>query len=208
MLSLASRVYAALAPVAKDDAANNNSLAVYIGALGDNLLQEIDDYASEGPLGQTGWSSLVDLNRIPDKGLPWLAQFVGVQLAAGLTPAQQRAAIAATDGWRRGTTLAMAQAIIPTLTGTQSVTFRERDPAVTPNDPAYGLTVITRTSETPNSAASLAALLTQKPMGIVLVYTVLAGLDYTLLLTDSPLYSNVFSNYLTYGGVLTGVHGT
>lgn len=142
MNSAAQRVFDKLLPVQSPD------LATFIGALGDVLFQEVDDYASDGPLDQQGWSVLLDLNRIPDKGLDWMAQFIGVHFAPGLTPVQKRLLIQSTDGWRRGTVAAMTGAITPYLQGTKTVIFKERDALVSPSSPAYGLTVVTKKNET------------------------------------------------------------
>lgn len=151
MLAAATRLYRLLDLLGF----GSTDLQTYVGGIGDVMFQEVEDLASDGPLGQPGWSSLLDLNRVPDKALPWLAQFIGVSIPGGLTPADQRIRIQNTDGWKRGTPAAIAGAPLPYLTGTKTVILRERDPAASPNDPAYGLTVITRTSETP--AADLPA---------------------------------------------------
>jgi hypothetical protein len=92
--------------------------------------------------------------------------------------------------------------------GGKHVTIRERDAAACPSIPAYGLTVQTLTRETPNSAAVLAAILSQKPGGIVLNFQVLAGWDYQGLFTGEAAYSNVFSQFNTYQGVINDVPGT
>lgn len=156
MLAAAQRIYDRLAAVGF----GTTDLQTYLGGIGDILFQEIEDLASDGPLGQAGWSSLLDLNRVPNKALPWLGQFIGVQLPAGLTPADQRVRIQNTDGWKRGTPAAIAAAPLPYLGGTKTVILRERDPAAAPNDPAYGLTVITKRNETPFGLKTAAAPLT------------------------------------------------
>jgi hypothetical protein len=194
-------MYDQLAPLAHDDASNNYALAWYIAALSE-AWQDVDDVARDTDAGP-GWSSLLDLNRCPVEALPWLAQFVGVKLVTGSTDAAMRARIASTDGWKRGTPAALIGAVTPLLTGTKTVIFRERNGG----DP-YALLVHTKTSETPDSAAVLAALMKQKPAGIILTYTVISGNDYQTLLTDTPLYSNVFSTYATYTGVVDDVPGT
>lgn len=87
--------------------------------------------------------------------------------------------------------------------------FRERDGAAVgyPGTPdyAYCLTVITYTSETPDPAATHAALLTQKPGGIRLNYLTADGQDYTSLKTNNATYQVVLDSYLTYTGVLTDI---
>lgn len=204
-MTFADRLLSALSPVALGSA----DLDTYARGIADKMVQEVEDYASDGINGEVGWSAIVDLNRVPDKGLDWLAQFVGVTLNAGLTAAQKRQQIHAVGGWGRGSLASIAGAPVPYLTGTKTVIIRERDPAACAAQPAYGLTVITKTSETPNSAVVLAALIAQKPAGIVLNYVVLAGNDYTLVYNGgATTYANVFSTYTTYQGLLNGVPGT
>lgn len=209
--SFAADLYARLAPMAFDEANQNYSLANYLGGVG-QMFQVVEDYGRDQLVNgkyAPGWSQLMDINRCPSSALGWLAQFVGVRLQTGLSDAAQRARIQGTDGWKRGSVGALIAAAQQYLTGSQTVLIRERDPAACALQPAYGLTIITRTSETPDSAAVLKALLLQKPGGIILVYTVLAGQDYTILYNGGvTTYANVFSTYLTYGGVANGVPGT
>jgi len=198
---LAQRAYDALAPLAYDEANRAWALAIFLGALGDSLFQEIDDYASDNVDGDTGWSLMIDLNRVPDKALPWLAQFVGVDLRGGLTPADQRQQMSGLANWKRGSVLALEQAPKPYLTGAKVVVFRERDGS--PNT----LTVITYTSQTPDSAKVLSALMAQKPAGIILNYYVRTGQDYQSLKNNHPTYANVYASYATYQGIVTDQPG-
>jgi hypothetical protein len=115
---------------------------------------------------------MFDPNNCPVEALAWLGQFVGVPLenrsvleADAPYYARQRSRIAAHIGFSRGTPAAMRAVLAPLLTGNQTVFFKERD-----GDP-YTLTVVTRTSETPDAVAARRALLTQKPAGIILNYT-------------------------------------
>lgn len=82
----------------------NDDLKTFVGALGE-LFQEIDDYArntDEGP----GWSPIVDVNRAPESGLPWLAQFLGVRIDYG-SELDARQQIRSHDRWGRGTPLSI-----------------------------------------------------------------------------------------------------
>lgn len=204
--SFAQALYDSMAPVAQNDAAYNWALAQYCASIG-TMFQEIEDLSRDsGDL--PGWSAIMDINRVANKGLGYLAQFVGVRLLAGLDDATQRARILETDGWNRGTLTAISGAAHQFLTGAKSVIIRERDAAASPTDPAYGLSVVTYASETPDSDKVLAALLAQKPAGILLRYQVLTGQDYQALLDNHPTYSNVFSTYATYQGVATETPGT
>lgn len=208
--SFAAELYERLAPIAWDEARQDYALAKYLGGLG-QMFQVVDDYGRDQLVNgeyAPGWSQLLDINRCPSPALGWLAQFVGVRLQTGLSDAAQRARIQGTDGWNRGKVSAIVAAAQQYLTGTKTVIIRERDPAACAAQPAYGLTVITKTAETPSSAAVLAALTIAKPAGIVLNYQVLTGNDYQSLVTNHPLYSDVFSTYLTYQGVVNDAPGT
>lgn len=208
--SFAQRLYDSLAPLAYDDAKHNFALANYCAALGD-MFQIVDDYARDqiiAGMDAPGWSQLLDINRCPPEALGWLGQFVGVPLQAGLSDAAQRARILGTAGRNRGSLPAIIAAARQYLLAPQTVIVRERDPAACATDPAYGLTVITYTSQTPDSAKVLAALIAQKPAGIILNYQVKTGQDYQSLLVNHPLYSNVFGDYATYNGIVNDQPGT
>ena len=56
--------------------------------------------------------------------------------------------------------------------GTKFVDLIERSDVACPSDPAYGLMVVTRPSETPDPDATLTALAAAKPAGIVLLHLV------------------------------------
>lgn len=170
MPSFASNLYASLEPLAWLDHENDYALAVLCTAIG-VMFQEAEDLARDTEDGP-GWSMILDLDRCPEAWLPWLAQFVGVVIPAGLPGDQHRAWIQGTDGFRRGTRTAMEAAAAATLTASKTVTFRERWP--TP----YSLQVVTYQAETPDPALTERALVAQKPAGLVLDYMVQPGADY------------------------------
>jgi len=196
--SFAERLYLSLAPVAQLDPTVGWSLLILCNALG-QMFQLLDDLVRDTPEGP-GWSPLLDLERCPDVALPWLAQFVGTRLLAGSTSDDQRARIASTDGFKRGTAAALRGAAASTLTGSKRVVFRERNgnKATQPIDYAYFLDVITYDSETPNPAATQAALLAQKPGGIVLTYRHTPGQDYQSVRDGYATYTAVHAAYPTY----------
>lgn len=195
--SFAGRLYYMLAPVAQLDPTVGWSLLIYLNGLG-VMFQLLDDVVRDSPEGP-GWSVLMDLDRCPASALPWLAQFVGVRIPAGLTEAQQRAWAGSTDGFKRGTRQAMVGAAAATLTGDKTVVFRERsgDPAVKP-EYAYFLDVSTYDSQTPNPTATLAALTAQKPGGIILRYAHHPGQDYQSLKDGNASYAVVKTKYPSY----------
>lgn len=120
----------------------------------------------------------------PAWALPWAAQVVGTRLPGGLGEDDQRAVIKDVTSWQRGTTASMRAAAALHLTGTKTVYFRERDPSGT--DPPYTLEVVTLDSETPDPEAVRAALMAQKPVGIVLLYRTVAGWDYEEMTATGP----------------------
>jgi len=158
-----------LQPMFYADAQNGNSLHIYLGGLSDPIFQLVDDWASDTDDGDPGYSLLVDATRVPDVAIPWLGQFVGIRVTTGLTAAQQKEQLVGLGNWKRGTVAALKAAPQPLLTGTQTVIVKERDTS------PYHLLVYTLAAETPDQNAVLAALLSQKPAGLVMQYIVYAN---------------------------------
>jgi len=202
--TFAERLYVMLAPLAQSDPDLGWSLLILLNALG-AMYQLIEDWVRDQPQGP-GWSLLLDINRCPDEALPWLAQLVGVRLLPGSTPDEQRARIAATDGFRRGSPAAMVGAAKATLTGSQTVVLRERDGANMgyPNSPesAYCLTVVTYQGQTPDQTATKNAILAQKPGGILLNYLTEVGQDWQTVHDSNASWAAVNTRYATWGDVL------
>lgn len=151
------------------DSSNGNSLAAYLGGLSDPLFQIVDDWASDTDDGKPGYSILIDVTRCPDNALPWLAQFVGAKLTVGLSAAQQREQLIGLGNWKRGTVAALQAAPLPFLTGTQYVQVKERDTN------AYHLQVLVYANEVTDINKVQAALLTQKPAGLVMTLVNFSG---------------------------------
>lgn len=195
LTGFAADLYERLSPWAHADADNGYALALLCQAVGAQF-DEIDAVARAGTDDEPGWAALMDPDAAPAFTLDWLAQFAGVSLNRTLDEAQKRVAIRATEGVvKRGTPAAMQRAARPFLTGAQSVFLAERD------GDAYQLTVITRTDETPDPDAVEAALLSQKPAGIVMTYSVVPGLAYAELDADYTDYGDVASSFTDYSDV-------
>ena len=119
---VAEEMYAALGPITSEDPALGWPLLRFINAMAirpqatDDLVRDSD----EGP----GWSGVVDLDRAPVNALPWLAQFVGVELLPGLDDESQRLRIRETAGFRRGTRAAIEGAARQFLTGSRTARFK------------------------------------------------------------------------------------
>lgn len=194
--SVAGELYEALAPLAYDDANQDYALARWSQAIGamfqpvENLVRDTDD----GP----GWSILLDVARVPESALPYLAQFVGVTLDASLSDSEKRQQIRDEVGQARGSVAGMRAAALPYLTGSQSMIFFERD-----TSPAH-LTVVTRTSETPDAAAVLAALTSKKPAGIVLAHNTVAGQTWADLIANYATWGDVIVAFPTWADVISG----
>jgi hypothetical protein len=157
-----------LQPMFYDDVNQSNALNIYLSGLGLNF-EIIEKYARDSDDGKIGYSILVDATRVPDEAITWLGQFVGIQITQGLTPTQQKQQLVGLGNWKRGTVAALKAAPLPLLTGSQTVIVKERDTS------PYHFQVMTLAAETPDSTKVLAALLTQKPAGLVMNYIVFSG---------------------------------
>jgi P2-related tail formation protein len=125
----------------------------------------------------SNWEIIFDVDNCPDYALPYLAQYVGARLTQGSSVAAQRNQIRRPTRQDRGTIYSIKQAIMPLLTGDQSVVIRERD-GISSTENAWRLTIITLTDETPDPQAVLNAILIVKPAGIVLNYANMQGQDW------------------------------
>ena len=189
--SVTEHVYSSLEPggfTARDEE-NDWALLHYVNALC-LPFQMVYDLAGEheqdlsddrsfltGPV-HPGWSRVVDVDRAPDYMLGWLAQAAGVKLGRSMDATQQRQAIRDRRNRRRGRLDTIVAAAQETLTGNRTVYVHERYRLDTGATDAYHLSVITLTAETPDTAATLAALKAALPGGIVLHYEDRTGQDW------------------------------
>lgn len=189
-------IYRSLEPLAFDDPAQNYALLTLAAAHG-AMLQPVDDLVSDTDDGP-GWSSILDIDRCPTAALPWLAQFVGVQLTQGDDDATQRQMIRDQPNAARGTPGAIAAAAQSLLTGDRNVFMIERASS------AYTLTVITYASETPDPDAVEALLLSPlvKPAGVKLTYQCVDGQTWAQLIVNYPTWADVISAYGTWQDVI------
>src|SRR5262245_51466836 len=102
--SFAQELYDLHAPLQYAEADNDYALKKFFAALG-VMFQEVEDLARDDiitspsltnkpgltkPKVNPGWSILLDVERIPDKGLGYLGQYVGVPLDPNLPSEKQR----------------------------------------------------------------------------------------------------------------------
>jgi len=101
-------------------------LGVYLEAIG-NPFQIVDDYASDTDNDEPGYSLWLDINRVPYEIIPWLGQFVGVDVITSLSTPDQKQQVLTQGNWQRGTVASVKAAAQLFLTGGKSVTIKERD---------------------------------------------------------------------------------
>lgn len=181
MSTAGQELYDALFQLADDDEANGWALAHVCNAIGEMRQRAMDLFEDRD--GFPGWSQLFDVERCPGYALPFLAQVAGTKVTVGASEEQQRDEVRRRAGQARGRPASLISAVQATLTGDKTVRLVERA-----GGSAWQVVVVTRTSETPDSAATLAAALSQKPGGIVL----------TLVVSDDPIW---FEATLTYADV-------
>jgi len=184
----------AFEPHLEEDETYDWAGTAYLGAIGatTDAIRDLARHDGTFP----GWAKVMDPDEVPYAYLPWLAQFVGVILNRTLSDADQRSQLKTRLRWQRGTIAAMRYEAEQTLTGNQDAIFFER---VGGN--AYALTVVTYTAETPDAAATEAALLKWKPAGITLTHNVETGQTWAQLKAAYATWALVKSGYTAWEDV-------
>lgn len=194
------RIYDAVSPLATPDPDSGWPLLAYINALGE-MFQDGADLMENGPNDEPGWSIILDIDRIPDVGLPYLAQFIGMHFYTGITYSTMRQQIRDHISWQRGTPASIQAAVRLFLTGTQTVQMTERDTS------PYHFNVAIWASEAPASTVALVAYVNQfaKPAGLQWTLTVNPGsppsVTYSQIYVRGDLYSTIYTNYQTYADI-------
>jgi hypothetical protein len=141
-------------------------------------------------------SALGDPDQADVDWLPWLAQMVGAQLDPGASEEEKRDTIRfTTSGWRAGTRGAIIDAARSALTGTQFANIVPHTKVNGSGDLEAGtpwdITIVTRTSETPDPGIVLGAVLRKgvKPAGAVLWHKAY-GTDWDTLEADRPIWTD------------------
>lgn len=168
--SAGTRLYDRLAPVATYDPENGNIVRAIAEVLAEP--QELVDQVARDTDTHLAWQAALDPDVTPDEFLPWLAQFAGTQLLPSDTAEQQRERIKSAAGFHRGTPRAIREEVQLTLTGTKFVNLLQRV-----GGDMWAITVVTRTTETPDPAATERAARAQKPAGMLMTFVV----------TDEPI---------------------
>lgn len=171
------RVYAYLPAFYRDaDAALDYPLLRWLSLLGDQA-GEIEDlytriaYIPTDAGGPGGTSELTDPAVADRAWLSWLGQLVGVEVTPAMSDESARDAVSGgSSGWRAATKDAMATAAQSALTGSRHVTVHDHSVASPGDGGEWDVLLVTAPSETPSTAAVLAAVSEKnaKPAGVVL----------------------------------------
>ncbi|MCA1571690.1 MAG: hypothetical protein LC798_15530 [Chloroflexi bacterium] len=161
---MAGEVYEQLRPLAALDERYGWPLAHYVAVLCAPIEAVAGWVTPEDD--EPPYAVLLDLDLAPAEVLPWLGQFKGVHVTAGLSGPAMREQIATAEGFRRGMVPALVAATRRRLTGTKMVIVLERVDGA-----AYALHVVVKASEMPDPAGTLADAMSAKRIGIVLTMT-------------------------------------
>lgn len=187
-MSLADQIYEAMGPFAQAD--ETGDLRGFIEAL-TAPAEQVNLVVGEEEQ-EYGWSVALDPDLCPAELLPWLAQWEGVTLTPDMSEAERRQAIKDREGSARGRVATIRARIERTLTGTKRIIIRERNPS------AYSLYIRTIASETPDETLTRAAILAQKPAGLVLNYEAATGITYIDLESDFETYNDLAAAGFSY----------
>lgn len=156
-------------------------------------VERSDQLTTETP---GGWLAAFDLATTPEPA--WLGNLTGTQVPGGLTLEQQRAYVLQRPSWRRGTLRALRQAALAYLTGAQHLEVVERDGS------PWRLTVRVFAAEISDQAALRAALLEQKPVGIVLNLDIRLGASFEHMRTQhGPTFTSARAQFPTFSDAKT-----
>lgn len=198
------RVYEQLPSVYIDnDSSVDYPLLRYLSLLCDQAgeIADIYDRLNYDDTNPTGTSDLSDPATADEAWLPWLAQMVGAD-TFGLSGQAVRDAIAgAVSGFRSGTKTAIADAARSALTGTRYVKVYDHSVANVGDGGQWDVLLVTRTSETADVPAVLAAVTAKnaKPAGVQLHHRAYSATYTEVQAATSPdTYSGRQSTFATY----------
>jgi hypothetical protein len=176
-----------------------DDLATYLRAIG-GMFAEVELYAFDTDEFE-GWTILLDVDRVPVQGLPYLAQYVGERLPRGLTEEAQRQWVRDAPNQRRGTLSSIVDAAQRFLTGARIVTVIEREGG------ADKITVVTYTDQTPSSARVLAELNKVIPADISLTYVVNPGQIWSQVVATDADWTNSMAESATWADLIAETPG-
>lgn len=197
--------YDALVPFQAGESDQDYQLAKFVKAVADPF-EDTYDWIHGDPENdptKVGWYILMDLDNVPEEVVRWLGQFKGVDVPIGTSLADAKLLITSADGFSRGTIEALRTKVQQVLTGTKTVTIRERykwdDPGV---DHSHYIQVITYSDETPDEALAELAAVNNTRAGLVLNFEVLDGQDWQQVINDYATWTDLIAHYPTWQDVI------
>lgn len=201
--SVGQRLYSALGPLAWRDAELGYPLAYFCGCIG-IMLSPLDDLVRETDT-HPGWAKALDVDVAPVFVLPWLAQFVGVELdprgqeTEEIWAAKQRERIKVHVAYQRGSVPGLLAQAKLWLTGTKTAFLRERDTN------AWHMTLVTLISETPDQTGMLADLRAHaKAGGLKLDNSMVVGWDLFGIDTAYSSFTAIDTDFATFDRLQEG----
>lgn len=146
-----------------------------------------------------GLGVLLDVDNAPAWALNWLAQFAGAANVKYLAEQAKRNAIKEQKGLHRCKESAIRSAIQETLTGDKYVFLQSPY-----NGSPYQVLVVTRTSETPDAALTLATAKAAVAAGRIVTHTVTDGQTYAEAALAAASYTAARAAYTTYQDAKNG----
>ncbi len=174
-------------------------VCVAIGAMGfDALLELVEEEGSEGEPGWVpAWGRLLNVELCPGKYLPFLAQWVGVEVPKGASEEEARSLIREQPARLRGTLGSIETAIRRSLTGEKAFKVVERRNAANEEDAYHFLIIIYSEAELPSQVVLEANVNAVKPAGVF--YTIIVGdLTYAVLEAAHTTYAELEAAHTTY----------
>ena len=170
------------------------------------MTEQVELFADDQDDGTPGWSIMLDPDTCPVYGLPYLAQWVGERLPAGLSEADARAWIKAAPNQWRGTPYSIVRAAQRWLTGPRYVQIRERSKLDGTSDPDW-IAVQTFTSQTPDPDRVLDELRKVVPADIMLDYQVTVGATWQDIAIAYDTWADVLASLPTWADVAGRTEG-
>jgi hypothetical protein len=211
-------------------AGGGQDLLDYAMAIG-LMFGEVESYAADQYDGTPGWSVMLDPDRCPTPGLPYLAQWVGERLptgisdlpnssnpinpATGLGRSDARQWIIDTPNQYRGTPMSIVRAAQRWLTGGKLVMIQERWDLATAsaNDDYLAVQVYANQLPTGMSEAAAIELISTElrkvvPADVTIQFAVVTGITWEALklggfggLPANPTWAQVKAHYATWADV-------
>lgn len=188
-------LYASMGFHIEDDEANGFALRLFCEGLCAPL-QPVYSLARERDE-QKGWAIIFDPANAPAEALPYLAQYVGVEITPEMDEAQIRAEIEQPTGWRRGQAeplrTAVRRTLTPVLPGEETrIIIRPRTP-----EPGHHQ-IRTWLSQTPDEDRTAAVIRAALPAWESVEYLAVTGMTYADVKAEEETYADVKADFATY----------